>query len=336
VKHLLPQVEKYFKTNLHTHSTISDGIVDRWEVKAAYKAAGYSVLAMTDHNVIYDHSDMNDPDFLMLTGIEINHNCENYRPRFDGQVYHFNLIAKDPTNTWTPNKILKKYPGAVGFEEGMTCEHMDMSYSVEAANAMIAKANEKGFLVMYNHPTWSCQTWEDYAPLKGLWAMELRNGACSRKGNDLDNSKVYRELVNLGNRIFPVGADDSHNPEDNFRAWIMLGAEKLEYRAVIEALEKGDFYMSCGPEIHSITIDGTTAKLTCSPATHIVVQNHGRFARPAFAPEGETITEAEFDLSVFFKKSNGDPDHWIRFVVTDQTGHYAATRAYYVPEMLTE
>jgi hypothetical protein len=25
VKHLLPQVKKYFKTNLHTHSTISDG-----------------------------------------------------------------------------------------------------------------------------------------------------------------------------------------------------------------------------------------------------------------------------------------------------------------------
>ena len=36
IKHLLPQVDRYFKTNLHTHSTISDGKLTREEVKEAY------------------------------------------------------------------------------------------------------------------------------------------------------------------------------------------------------------------------------------------------------------------------------------------------------------
>ena len=85
VKHLLPQTQ-YFKANLHTHSTISDARLSPQEVKQAYKDLGYQILAITDHNIIVDHSAMTEPDFLMLTGIEVNHNHQNYRPRFDGQV----------------------------------------------------------------------------------------------------------------------------------------------------------------------------------------------------------------------------------------------------------
>ena len=77
-KYLLPQVPKYFKANLHTHSTISDGKLTPEEVKQAYKSLGYSILCLTDHNVTVNHSDMNEPDFLMLTGVEININSENY------------------------------------------------------------------------------------------------------------------------------------------------------------------------------------------------------------------------------------------------------------------
>ena len=69
VKHLLPQVDRYFKANLHTHSTISDGKLSREEVKEAYKALGYQILCLTDDNTIVNHSDMNEPDFLMLTGM---------------------------------------------------------------------------------------------------------------------------------------------------------------------------------------------------------------------------------------------------------------------------
>jgi len=200
IKHLLPQVQ-YYKANLHTHSTISDGKLSPTEVKDLYKAKGYQILALTDHNIIADHSSMNEPDFLMLTGMEINYNHENYRPRFDGQSYHFNLIAKRPDNIWTPWKATGKYAGGLEYEKLMRCEGMDMRYDVDITNAMIAKANEMGFLVMYNHPTWSCHSYPDYAPLKGLWGMELRNSECCMLGNSEDNPRVFKDLLNLGNKL---------------------------------------------------------------------------------------------------------------------------------------
>ena len=332
MKHLLPRVEKYFKTNLHTHSTISDGKLTREEVKAGYKAAGYQVLCLTDHNVIVDHSDMNEPDFLMLTGMEINYNAVPYR-RLDGKTYHFNLIAKRPDNLWSPWNPRGNYPNAQQYHELIRFENMDIHYDVDATNAMIAKANEKGFLVMYNHPNWSCHSYPDYAPLKGLWGMELRNSECIYLGNNDNNAWVYRELLNLGNKIFPVGTDDMHHPEALGRSWIMVGAEKLEYASVIDALEKGDFYMSCGPEIFDITVEDGKLKITCTDARSIMMETHGRSGSFVEAEGENWLKEATFDLSDFFKKAEGDENCCIILTVTAPDGTYATTRAYYLNEL---
>lgn len=331
MKHLLPQTQ-YYKANLHTHSTISDGQLSPQEVKQTYKDLGYQILALTDHNIIVDHSDMNEADFLMLTAVEINHNNENYRPRFDGQVYHLNLIAKRPDNLWSPSKAPHKYPGGLEYEKYMHCEQMDMSYGPEAVNAMIAKANEMGFLVMYNHPTWSGQSYPDYAPLKGLWAMELRNSECCMLGNNENNPRVFKDLLNLGNRIYPVGTDDMHKPRAAGLSWIMVGAPQLRYDSVIEALEKGDFYMSCGPQIHSLSIDGNILKITCSDAQNITLESHGRFARRAAAEGDNWLRQAEFDLTRFFEKADSE-NMYIHLTVTAPDGTYAATRAYYLNEL---
>jgi hypothetical protein len=45
---------------------------------------------------------MSEPDFQMLTGMELNYNHANYRPKFDGKSHYFNLISKTPHNVWTP------------------------------------------------------------------------------------------------------------------------------------------------------------------------------------------------------------------------------------------
>ena len=331
MKHLLPRVEKYFKTNLHTHSTISDGLLSPQEVKEGYKAKGYQILSLTDHNVIVDHSDMNDPDFLMLTGMELNYNDASYRPKMDGKTYHFNLIAKRPDNLWSPWSARGNYANAQEYNKLVQFENMDMRFDVDITNEMIAKANEKGFLVMYNHPNWACHSYADYAPLKGLWGMELQNTECCYLGNNDNNAWVLRELRNLGNRIFPVGTDDMHHPEALGGSWIMVGAEKLEYGAVIEALEKGDFYMSCGPEIFDLTVEGNLLKITCSNARRIMMESHGRFASQKTAESENWLNEATFDLTRLFDK--GDENSFIHLTVIDPEGNYANTRAYYLNEL---
>ena len=332
VKYLLPQVPLYFKANLHTHSNISDGKLPREEVKEAYKALGYQIVCLTDHNIIANHSDMNDSDFLMLTGMEINVSAPDKRS-IGAKTYHLNLIAKEPNNLWSPSRIFSRFPNAAEYEEKMQCEEMDLQYNPDSINTMIAKANEMGFLVMYNHPTWSCQTYPDYAPLKGLWGIELRNTECCLMGHNENNFRVYKDLLTLGNRIYPLGADDMHLPKAVGQSWIMVGASDLNYGSVIEALEKGDFYMSCGPEITNLSVEGNVLKVTCSDAQRITVETHGR---PAYAvnAEEEPIQEAEFPLDNFIAKANGDSEAFIYITVTAPDGSYATTRPYYLKELM--
>ena len=69
---LLPGGYNAYKANLHRHTTHSDGRLTPQQVKEYYKAHGYSVIAYTDHNVLLDHRDLNDPEFLALVGIEVD------------------------------------------------------------------------------------------------------------------------------------------------------------------------------------------------------------------------------------------------------------------------
>ena len=332
-KHLLPQVNPYFKTNLHTHSTISDGQLTPEELKQAYKALGYQVLCLTDHNTIINHSNMNEPNFLMLTGVEININspiCNN----MGGKTYHLNLIAKEPDNLWCPAKIDRWFFVSEEYESKIQYDDMDLQYNAESINAMIAKANEKGFLVTYNHPTWSCQTYPDYAGLKGLWGMELRNTECCMMGHNENNARVYTDMLNNGLRIFPLGTDDTHYRRSLGKSWIMVGATELSYGSIINALEKGDFYMSCGPEIKDLWIEDGILKVLCSDASRINLETHGRFASNIVAEDNTWIREAEIDLTRFVEKANGDPTAYIRLTITAPDGTYAATRAYYLNELV--
>lgn len=331
VKYLLPPVEKYFKASLHTHSTVSDGKLTPQEVKEAYKAQGYSILALTDHHVIAAHPELDDENFLTLTGIELSMETADYMPpqSFFGQTYHFNMIAKRPDNLWQPYPPKKVTEGNRYHVEKAHWDACNRICSVSCANAFIKRANEEGFLVIYNHPTWSGQRYPDYAPLQGLWALEVRNTHNCMMGYDDNNAKAYEDLLMLGNRLCVVAADDTHRPHTVGGSWTMIGAKKLTYEAVIEAMEKGELYASCGPEIKSLTLEGTMLRIECSEAAQICVETQARYAKRA---AGDGITEAEFDLSVWMEKSQGDPNAFFRLTVYAQNGQYAATRAYFLDE----
>ena len=48
-RYLLPETGSFYKANLHAHSTVSDGGLTPSELKERYRAKGYSILALTDH-----------------------------------------------------------------------------------------------------------------------------------------------------------------------------------------------------------------------------------------------------------------------------------------------
>ena len=206
-------------------------------------------------------------------------------------------------------------------------------YDIKAVNDIIAEANKRGYLVTYNHPVWSLQDWPDYAYLRGLWAMEVSNTACKMGGKDEDNAMIYHSLVRSGMHLYPVAADDLHAEWDLAKSWIMVGAKELNYDSVFTALKNGDFYASVGPEIKSLTVEGTTLRVECSDAVEIRVQTHVRLSRRAVPTEGETISGAEFDMPLFFENERKVPGAFLRVTVIDSRGRYAMSRAYYLYEI---
>ena len=336
IKQLLPAA-KYFKANLHTHSTITDGKFSPAELKELYKKHGYQILAITDHNVVVDHSALNDADFLLLTAGEFGISEAGQNSMYK-KSYHLNLISRKPDNLWQPT--LPKKPREVTLPYLALVESPDMEqrYDPEQINEIIAQCNDHDFLVMYNHPNWSLQDYTDYAPLKGLWAMEICNYSCLYTGRDPYSAWVYRDMLALGNRLFPVGSDDMHTIKGHAGAWIMVGAEALTYERVIRALEKGDFYASTGPEIHSLTLDGSQLKITCSDARSVALESDCRFVQQVMPEHNATLLrEASFDLTPWMEASQASgraEEAYIRLTVYDPYGDRAYTRAFYLRELV--
>ena len=100
-KYLLPENVNWYRANMHCHTTCSDGALTPEEVKEAYKNMGYSIVAYTDHEILLDHSDLNDENFLALTSSEYSVNeavpsfssIEANTPDWQRKkVYHINRL----------------------------------------------------------------------------------------------------------------------------------------------------------------------------------------------------------------------------------------------------
>jgi hypothetical protein len=114
----------------------------------------------------------------------------------------------------------------------------------------------------------------------------------------------------------------------------MVGAEKLEYDSVIQAMEKGDVYASTGPEIYSLTVEDKKLCITCSDARRISLEGGNRYGRCALPIHNDgLLREAVFDLSGWLDVHADQPDAWLRIVVHGPYGHYAATRGYTYEEL---
>ena len=64
-KSYFPEEGLWLKGNLHSHSTVSDGLFTPLEM-----ARMYADHSMTDHNVLVPHSELPEEEIILLTGLE--------------------------------------------------------------------------------------------------------------------------------------------------------------------------------------------------------------------------------------------------------------------------
>lgn len=325
---LLPSGAKYYKANLHCHTTRSDGKFTPEEIKNIYQEKGYQVVAFTDHNVYHNHVELNDENFVAIASFETDINDSNHQGTDFSRVatYHLNWYDTRPDYRVEEKARLTK----------PSQQYHDIAF----LNQYISEMKELGFLSCYNHPYWSLQNYEDYKGLKGLWGMEIYNHGCEMDGLYGYHPQAYDEMLRAGQKIFCVSTDDNHNKDeidsglyDSFGGYIMIAASELTYQSILESLQKGNFYsctapdgMSLAPEIYEMSLQGHTLTVKCSPADKIFVKTMGRNCYRASAKPGETITEATFQLT--------GKEGYIRLDIADAHGRHTNSNAYYVEEII--
>jgi len=266
---------QWFKGNLHTHSTSSDGVLSPDEVVDWYRGRGYHFLALTDHRVPSEARSVAE-DFILLSGIEMD--------GIDPDIGLFHLIG-------------------LGFEGALDLslyqDYPDWLATGLSVQDTINTLRAAGAIVYLAHPYWSGEMSKDLLSLDGCFGLEIWNGACEVwdcKGLSVVH---WDDLLAAGRRLWGVGADDCHwwpGRADAGLGWVWVKAEELTQAAILSALEQGHFYASSGPQIHDLQLVGNEVHVYCSPVASVDFVGNGRFSRRVVAPPGKTLSEASYDL----------------------------------------
>jgi hypothetical protein len=212
-------------------------------------------------------------------------------------------------------------------------------YNNYCVNDILRRAREEGFLVALNHPGLSGQNYTDYAELKGFWGVEVHNNGSVGLGR-VETEQPLIDLLELDERVFPLATDDMHGGYDQksidaIGGWTMVKAPALEYSAVMDSLERGDFYSSTGPEIYAMYLDGETLVIECSEASLVRVNTERRVSMIQKATDAP-LTRVCFDMHSYFAdsfKKNMPVKPYFLVTVQDKDGYRAWTRAYFLDEL---
>lgn len=234
------------KGNLHCHTTRSDAVSSPETVMRQYAAMGYDFLALTDHRFYNYASYAPDTDLLVLPGMELD-------ASLPGPGCHcIHLVSVGPEQ-----------------DKGNSFAQDQRFDTLKAADAagtlpMLRCIQEANNLPIFCHPEWSGNTAQEILALPDINLMEIWNSGCAVE-NGIDTHAAYwDEVLCSGRKMYGVATDDGHQLWHNGLGYIRVQAEKTP-SAILDALRRGAFYASCGPEIYDFYLEDDKAVILCSP-----------------------------------------------------------------------
>lgn len=294
----------FWRGNLHTHSNLSDGVLEPAEVCRRYKAQGYDFIALTDHFIgrygypITDTRPFRDKGFTTLLGAELHSGAME-----NGELWH--ILAVGLPSDFTP-------PNAPDFHA---------IPDQESGPALAARARAAGAFVAVAHPEWSGLTTADAATIEAAHAVEVYNHGCATGCDRPHGFYTLDQLLGMGRNLMLCATDDAHFSEpDHFGGWVMVKAPENTPEALLEALKAGHFYSSTGPDLRGIEWKDGAAQVESSAVETVIVQGHGS---AAMAVHGASMTRTRVPLERF---ANSD---WLRVTVVDAAGKRAWSNPYW-------
>jgi hypothetical protein len=282
---------RFWRGNLHTHSTHSDGALPPDRISRLYQEAGYDFVAITDHFraeygfPLTDTRALRSSTFTTLLGAEL------HAPRTEFSA-EWHIIAVGLPLGFPPPDPAESGP--------------DLARRARAAGAFIGMA----------HPAASLLTLADAESLDAAHAVEVYN-ALSAWEDRGDSWHLCDLLLGRGHRLSVYAADDAHfQPQDppGCAAWVQVRAESLDPATFLAALKAGHYYASTGPEIHTIRLHNGQIRIHCSPVSKILVTGciPGKQVHA-----GHALTECSLPLDMFQTSA------YVRVTVIDANGERA-------------
>ena len=252
-----PPGGQWFKGNTHTHTTESDGDSAPEDVARWYRDHGYHFLVLSDHNVLTDIPPPAAPGeknaqqpFILIKGEEVS-------DRFQGKPVHMNGLGisgkVDPQGGESLTNVLQRNVDAIRRVEGVPhINHPNFNWAFSTAELQQVRNNR--LLEIFNgHP-------------------QVNNlGGGGVPGLE----QVWDALLSSGTMIYGIAVDDAHNFKQPGnpavagpgRGWVMVRADRLDGRAILQALEAGQFYASTGVELSDYTVTARSMTITIKQDT---------------------------------------------------------------------
>ncbi|MGB7244007.1 MAG: CehA/McbA family metallohydrolase [Sulfitobacter sp.] len=288
----------FWRGNIHTHSTRSDGVLDPEEVARRYKAEGYDFLAITDHFLerfdypLTDVRSCEDEHFATILGAELHTGTME-----NGEIWH--ILAVGLPEDFTPANVSDFQP-----KEGQ-----------ETGPEIAQRAREAGAFVAVAHPDWSQMTLADAASIEAAHAVEVYNHGCFAGCDRGYGFHIYERLLAAGRKLTLCATDDAHFSEpDHFGGWVMVKAETNASVDLLSALKDGAFYSSTGPEFHDVVWGKDQVEVSTSAVSTVILQ--GKSTRTVVR-HGNSMTRTVLPFD------NLAPSPWLRVTIIDAAGKRA-------------
>jgi hypothetical protein len=232
------QGARWYKGNTHTHTLNSDGDSTPDDVVKWYREHGYQFLVLTDHNFLTSVDGLNalhgaSEKFLVVKGEEVT---DTFKDSSRDSSIHVNGldVARQiaPQHGTSVLDALQRNVNAIRKEGGVPhINHPNYRWSI-TADELRQVQNNKLFEIYNGHPEVNVAGGGGVPGLEEVWDSILTRGVLLY-GIAVDDAHYFKQPGN------PAVAGPG-------RGWVMVRAPRLESRALLDALERGDFYASTG------------------------------------------------------------------------------------------
>ncbi len=313
----------WYKGNLHSHTTNSDGKMSPKEAVDFYRQNGYHFLCLSDHDIFTDYrEDFNTEDFILLPGVEASALLLDQKSgTYCLKVHHIHgILGTEQMQQAAEEELLQNQ------ERLQPSIYYGTWDGAKVAADLAEKLQKRGCITTYNHPIWSRVSSEEFIDTPNLFALEIYNyNTVNESGTGADTT-YWDLMLRKGIKIHGFASDDNHNEglfDDSFGGYIMVNANQLTQDEIIENLMGGNFYSSTGPELYRWGVKEQTAYVECSPVSRInfIAGNYVN-AGTTVMNNGQELTKAEYRLT--------GKEEYVRVECIDQDGKKAWTNALFL------